>query len=189
MPPALVGMGKEVFFFVKLEQKKQIVEALKDRFEKSKVVIVTDYKGLDVAAINDLRKKLKEAGIEYRVAKNTLFIRAAEDTQIALMKEHFKGPNAVALGYDDPVAPAKILTAFSEQDKKLEIKGGVLEGKVISIPEIKALAALPGKEVLLAQLLGVLDGVPTALARALNDVPVRLLNVLNALRSQKEAAA
>jgi len=174
---------------VKLEQKKQIVEALRDQFARSKVVIVTDYKGLNVTAINELRKKLKEAGIEYRVAKNTLFIRAAEDTQIALIKEHFKGPNAVAMAYDDPVAPAKILTAFSEQNNKLEIKGGILEGKVIGIPDIKALAALPAKEVLLAQLLGVIHGVPTALVRALNDVPVRLLNVLNAIQREKEAAA
>jgi len=188
MPSALSGWERRYFSFVKLEQKKQIVEALKDRFVKSKVVVVTDYKGLDVAAINELRKKLKEAGIEYCVAKNTLFIRAAEDTRIALIKDHFKGPNAVALGYDDPVLPAKILTAFSGQNDKLKIKGGILEGKVISISDIKALASLPAKEVLLAQLLGVLNGVPTNLVRALNDVPVRLINVLNAIRAQKEAA-
>ncbi len=173
---------------MKLEEKKQIVAALKDRFDKAKVVIVTDYKGLDVAAINALRKKLKEAGIEYRVAKNTLFIRAAEDTRVALIKDHFKGPNAVALSYEDPVAPAKILSSFSAQNESLEIKVGMLEGKVIHIDDIKALAALPGQEVLLAQALGVLKGVPTALVRALNEVPVRLLNALNAIRSQKEAA-
>ncbi len=173
---------------MKLEQKKQIVEALRDQFLKSKIVIVTDYKGLDVTAINELRKKLKEAGIQYQVAKNTLFIRAAEDTRIALIKDHFKGPNAVAMGHDDPVAPAKVLTAFSEQNNKLEIKVGVLDGKVIQMADIKALAALPGKEVLLAQLLGVLNGVPTALVRALGDVPTRLVRVLDAIRSQKEAA-
>jgi len=173
---------------VKLQQKAQIVEELREKFSRSKVVIVTDYKGLDVATLNDLRKKLKEAGIEYRVAKNTLFIRAAEDTKIALLQDHFKGPNAVAMAYADPVAPAKILTAFSGQNDKLEIKVGILDGKVIQVADIQALAALPGKEVLLGHLLGTLAGVPTALVRALNGVPLQLIHVLNAVQSKKEAA-
>ncbi len=92
---------------MKKENKKLIAENLKERFSKSKVVIVTDYKGLDVMAINALRRKLREADIDYQVAKNTLLIRASEGTDVALIKDYFVGPSAIAISYDDPVAPAK----------------------------------------------------------------------------------
>ena len=95
---------------MKIEDKKQIVDKLHDKFSRSKVVIVTDYKGLDVAAITELRRKLREAEIEYQVVKNTLLIRASEETDVALIKDCFKGPSAVALSYDDPVSSAKVLT-------------------------------------------------------------------------------
>jgi large subunit ribosomal protein L10 len=175
-------------FFVKIEEKKQIVQDMRDRFLRSRVVIVTDYKGLDVPTINELRRKLKAAGIDYRVAKNTLLIRASEDTEVALIKEQFKGPNAVALGYDDPVAPAKVLTEFAAQNNKLEIKIGVLKGKVLRLNDIKALAMLPNREILMAHLLSVLNGVPASLVRTLNNVPAKFLQVLNALKEKKEAA-
>jgi large subunit ribosomal protein L10 len=149
---------------------------------------LTDYKGLDVAAINDLRRKLRESDIEYQVVKNTLLARAAEDTEVALIKDHFKGPSAVAISYDDPVAPAKVLTQFAKDNGKLEIKVGVLNGKVLDAQAIKALALLPSREVMLAQLLATLNAVPTSFVRVLAEVPRSLLNVLTALKDQKEAA-
>ena len=170
---------------MKLDEKKTIVEALHEKFTKSKVVIVTDYKGLNVLKINDLRGKLDEADIEYKVVKNSLLIRAAEGTDVALIADSFTGPSAVALSYDDPVAPAKVLAAFADENKDLEIKIGVLDGNVLDISAIKALSALPSRDVLLAQLLSTINGVPTALVRALNDVPRRLVNVLDALRQQR----
>jgi large subunit ribosomal protein L10 len=115
---------------MRLDKKKEIVEELHEKFSKSKVVIVTDYKGLDVAAITALRRKLREAGIEYRVIKNTLMARASEDTGVEAIRDSFKGPSAVALSYDDPVAPAKVLTEFAKENDKLEIKIGVMDGKV-----------------------------------------------------------
>ena len=105
---------------MKLEEKKQIVENLHERFSRSKVVIATDYKGLDVMMINDLRSKLREADIEFQVVKNTMLVRASEDTDVALIKDTFKGPSAIALSYEDPVAPAKILTDFAKENKKLK---------------------------------------------------------------------
>jgi large subunit ribosomal protein L10 len=173
---------------VQLEQKQQIAQDLHDRFERAKVVILTDYKGLNVGAMTDLRRRLKQAGIEYRVVKNTLLERAATDTPAAVIRDAFKGPSAVALSYDDPVAPAKVLTQFAKENDKLKIRLGVLSGKMISEAEIKSLADLPSREVLLAQLLGVFNAVPTSFVRVLSAVPGGLVNVLNAIKEQKEAA-
>ena len=173
---------------MKLEAKQQITEDLHDRFARSAIIVLTDYKGLDVTSINDLRRKLRESNIEYQVVKNTLLVRAAEDTEVALIKDHFKGPSAVAISYDDPVAPAKVLTQFAKDNNKLEIKVGVLNGKVLDLQAIKALATLPSKEVMLAQLLSTINAVPTSFVRVLAEVPRSLLNVLTAIKDQKEAA-
>jgi large subunit ribosomal protein L10 len=171
---------------LKLEAKQKITEDLHERLAKSVIIVLTDYKGLDVTSINDLRRKLREANIEYQVVKNTLLVRAAEDTEVALIKDHFKGPSAVAISYDDPVAPAKVLTQFAKDNDKLEIKVGVLNGKVLDLQAIKALATLPSKEVMLAHLLSTINAVPTSFVRVLAEVPRSLLNVLTAIKDQKE---
>jgi len=172
---------------LKSEEKKLIVEELNSRFAKSNLVVLTDFKGLNVEAVSDLRRKLKEAGVDYKVAKNTLMARASADTPVALLKDFFQGPNAVAIGYQDPVAPAKILAKFAEDTKRLEIKAGVLNGKLIDSKDVKALAALPSREALLGQLLSVMQGVPASMVRVLAGVPRGLLNVLSALKDRKEA--
>jgi large subunit ribosomal protein L10 len=173
---------------VKLEEKQKIAEDLHERFSKSAIVVVTDYKGLDVSAMNDLRRKLREEDIEFQVAKNTLLMRAAKDTEVALIQDYFKGPSAVAFSYKDPVAPAKILAQFAKDNKKLEIKGGVLKDKVLDVNAIKALAKLPSREVLLGQLLSVINEVPSSFVRTIAEIPRSLLNVLTAIRDQKETA-
>ena len=172
---------------MRLEKKQKITEDLHERFSKSAIVVVADYKGLDVSSMNALRRKLREEDIEFQVAKNTLLIRAAKDTEVALIEDYFKGPSAVALSYTDPVAPAKILAQFAKDNQKLEIKGGVLKNKVLDVDAIKALAKLPSREVLLGQLLAVLNEVPTAFVRTIAEIPRSLLNVLTAIRDQKEA--
>jgi large subunit ribosomal protein L10 len=172
-----------------IQQKKQIAEDLKGRFEKSSLVILTDYKGLDVAAMNVLRRKLREANTEYQVVKNSLLVRASEGNDVALIKDQFTGPSAIALSHDDPVAPAKVLADFVKENKKFEIKGGVLNGKIIDPDGIKALSSLPSREVLLAQVLSAMNAVPTSLVTALADVPRRFVNVLQAIKDQKEAQA
>ncbi len=173
---------------MKIDEKKRIVEDLHEKFSKSKVVILTDYKGLDVDSINDLRRKLRELQIQYQVVKNSLLIRASKDTDVELIKESFKGPSAVALSFDDPVSPAKVLTNFAGENEKLEIKVGVMNGKVLDTSAIKALSALPSREVIMGQLLSVMNGVPTGFVRALVDVQRRFLNVMMAIKEQKEAA-
>jgi large subunit ribosomal protein L10 len=136
-----------------INNKKRIAEDLQERFKKSTLVILTDYKGLDVSSMNLLRRKLREVNAEYQVAKNSLLVRASEGNDVSLIKDQFKGPSAVALSNDDPVAPAKVLTDFVKENKKFEIKVGVLNGKVVDFEGIKALSSLPSKEVLLAQVL------------------------------------
>ena len=173
---------------MKLEAKQKITEDLHERLAKSVIIVLTDYKGLDVTSINDLRRKLREANIEYQVVKNTLLVRAAEGTEAAALKDHFKGPSAIAISYDDPVAPAKVLTQFAKDNKELEIKVGVLNGKVLDAQAIKALATLPSREVLLAHFLSTLNAVPTSFVRVLAEVPRSMLNVLTAIKDQKEAA-
>lgn len=172
---------------MRIDKKKEIVKDLNERFSRSKVVIVTDYKGLDVTTISDLRRKLGAEKIEYKVVKNSLLIRASEETDVALIKDYFKGPSAVALSYDDPVAPAKVLTKFSEEYKQLEIKTGVMDGKVLDAAAIKTISTLPGREELLGQFLSVANGVVTGFVRVLNAIPVQFLYVLQAIKEQKEA--
>jgi large subunit ribosomal protein L10 len=172
-----------------ITEKKRIAENLRERFEKSTIVILTDYKGLDVASMNALRRKLREANTEYQVAKNSLLVRASEGNDVTLIKDQFKGPSAIALSYDDPVAPAKVLTDFAKENKKFEIKVGVLNGKIVDFNGIKALSSLPSREILLAQVLSTMNAVPTALVTALSDVPRRMVNLIQALKEKKEAEA
>lgn len=171
-----------------IESKKQFVEGLKERLERSTVVILTDYKGLDVEAMTALRAKLREAQVEYQVIKNTMLRLASEGTGVEAIKDSFVGPSAIALSYDDPVAPAKVLTEFAKSNDKLEIKIGVMDGRVLDLSAIKALSDLPSREQLLATVLSAMNAVPTSLVTALSDVPRRMVNVLQAIKDQKEAA-
>ncbi|MCG6973398.1 MAG: 50S ribosomal protein L10 [Desulfobacterales bacterium] len=173
---------------MRIDEKKEIVKDLHEKFARSKVVIITDYKGLDVSTINDLRRRLRAHEIEYKVVKNSLLVRAAEETDVALIKDRFKGPSAVALSYDDPIAPAKVLTKFLDEYSQLEIKSGVMDGKVLDLAAIKKISTLPSREELLGQFLSAANGVATSFVRVLNAMPVQLLNVLLAIKEQKEAA-
>ncbi len=171
---------------MKLSQKKRIADDLHEKFLKCEILILTDYKGLDVVTMNDLRTKLRAEAVEYRVVKNTLLARASRGTPAERIIVKFKGPCAVAISYQDPVAPARVLIGFAKQNDKLGIKVGLLGDRVLDPDAIKALSNLPPRDRLLAQALFVMNAVPTALVRALSDIPRRFLNVLNAVREQKE---
>lgn len=173
---------------MRLEQKKDITAGLHERLSRSKIVILTDYKGLDVEAVTALRSELTKSGVDYQVVKNTLLRRASENTDAALISDQFKGPSAIAISYDDPVAPAKILTKFAEENEKLEIRMAVMEGKPLDFDGIKALSSLPSREVLLSQVLSAMNAVPSGFVRALAEVPRKMVNVLQAIKDQKEAA-
>ncbi|MBU0674137.1 MAG: 50S ribosomal protein L10 [Proteobacteria bacterium] len=173
---------------MKREDKASIIDELHGKFVEAKIAIVSDYCGLSVSALESLRRELKKNNAEIRVAKNTLLRRAVEDTDFGGMGDCFQGTTAVALSYDDPVMPAKVLADFAKDNPKFIIKSASLEGKILSADDVIALSKLPSKEVLLARLLSVMNGVPTAFVRVLNGVPLKLLYGLQAIRDQKNQA-
>ena len=171
-----------------ISQKKELVERLAKEVSESEISILIDYKGLDVLKMTDLRSQLKNEGVRIEVVKNSLLKRASEDTDAALMKDFYKGPNAIVLSKDDPVAPARILVGFAKGNEKLEIKAGAFSGKLLSLEEIKQLAKMPSEQELLGKLVYTLNAVPTSLVNVLSGVPRSFVNVLNAIKDQKEAA-
>lgn len=170
-----------------LDIKKDKVADLKDKFAQAKTVVVTDYRGLNVAEVTKLRSKLREAGVEYKVAKNTLLKRAIEDAGLEAMDDILQGPTAIAFSYEDLVAPAQVLAKFAKEHKKLEIKGGLLEGKIISLTEVKALAELPSREVLLTQVASALQSPLVGMVNVLQGPLRKTVYALEEIRKQKEA--
>ncbi|CAA7600131.1 Ribosomal protein L10, eubacterial, conserved site [Acididesulfobacillus acetoxydans] len=168
------------------EEKAQVTAEIREKLGSSTGVVLADYRGLTVAQVTQLRVKLRAAGVEYRVLKNTLVKRAAQEVGVQGLDPFLEGPTAVAFSAD-PVAPAKILSEFAKTNKNFVIKAGVLEGKVIGADGVKVLADLPPREVLLAQ---VLRGMQAPLAGMVNVLqgPIRkLAYVLEAIRQAQEA--
>jgi large subunit ribosomal protein L10 len=171
-----------------ISQKKELVERLSKDLSEAQISILIDYKGLDVLKMTDLRAQLKNEGAKAEVVKNSLMHRASENTDAALMKDFFKGPNAIVLSKDDPIAPAKILVNFAKDNEKLEIKAGAFAGKILDPEELKQLAKMPSREELLGQVVYTINAVPTSFVNVLAGVPRAFVNVLNAIKEQKEAA-
>ncbi|MGV2623053.1 UNVERIFIED_CONTAM: 50S ribosomal protein L10 [Halobacillus marinus] len=140
-----------------IEQKQQIVSELADKFRSSKSAVMVDYRGLDVAEVTELRKQLREAGVEFKVYKNTMTRRAAAEVELSGLDEVLQGPTALAFHEEDAVAPAKILNNFAKDHENLEIKGGVVEGQVATLEQIQELANLPNYEGLVSMFLSVLQ--------------------------------
>lgn len=170
-------------------EKAEIVQEIQERIGRSRFNILADFTGLKVAELTRLRRQVQEAEGEMKVVKNTLLFRAAgEDTPMGHLSSHFVGPNAVTFGYGDPVALAKVLIKFAQEKPQFKLKAGVLSGQVLTAQELESLSKLPDREILLAQFLGVLQGVPTALVTVLAGVIRNLLNVLVALKDKKAEA-
>ena len=140
-----------------LDQKKHIVGEISDKLKNSVSTIVVDYRGLDVSEVTELRKQHREAGIDFKVYKNTMVRRAAEEAGLEGLNEFLTGPNAIAFSSEEVVAPAKILNSFAKEHEALEIKAGVIEGTITSVEDVKAIAELPSREGLLSMLLSVLQ--------------------------------
>ena len=166
-------------------EKEATVQEIQQKLEKSKAVILADYRGLNVQEVTELRKRLREAGIEYRVIKNTMTSRAAKAAKIEGLDEYLSGPTAIAFGYHDVVAPAKILANFAKDHKKLELKGGILEGRVINLDMVKSLAQLPSREALLGQVAGMLQAPLRGLVTVLSGPLRNLAYATEAVRKQK----
>lgn len=169
-----------------LQAKVQIVEEIKERIQKSQSIILVDYRGLNVEELNDLRSKYREAGVEYKVYKNTMMRLAFKELGLEDFNEFLKGPSAVAFS-EDPVQAAKITAEFAKGNDKLEIKSGIVDGRVISLEEVKALASLPSREVLVAKALGGLNAPIQGFANVLQGTIRSLAIVLNAISEEKSA--
>ena len=170
------------------EEKARIIENIKDRAGRASIAVVTDFKGLTVEEVNTLRVKLRTQGVDYQVVKNTLARIALTDSPHDTIKERFKEQCAIAFGYDDPVAAAKALVDYTKANKNFAVRFASLQGKVIDEAGVTSLSTLPSKPQLLAQVLGTMNAVPTNFVSVLANVPRALLNVLTALKDQKEAA-
>lgn len=153
-----------------IEEKKKIVQDIAEKLKNSKTTVLADYRGLNVAQVTELRKQLREAGIEFKVLKNTMTRRATEVAGVGELDQHLTGPTAFAFGAEDVVAPAKILHNFSKEHDALEIKGGILEGRYVTVEQLKELANLPSYEGLLSMLLSVLQAPMRNMALAVKAV-------------------
>ncbi|WP_173917967.1 50S ribosomal protein L10 [Halobacillus sp. Marseille-Q1614] len=140
-----------------IEQKQQVVSEIADKFRNSKSAVLVDYRGLDVAEVTELRAQLREAGVDFKVYKNTMTRRATAETDLTELDEILVGPTALAFSEDDAVSPAKVLNNFAKDHDNLELKGGVIEGKVATLEQIKELATLPNYEGLVSMFLSVIQ--------------------------------
>lgn len=163
-----------------MNKNRQLKEAkvaeIKEKLEKSQSVILSTYQGLTVEEDTELRKALREVGVEYKVYKNTLVILAAKELGLEGIVEYLEGPVSIAFGYEDATAPARILNDFAKNHKKLELKAGIVEGVIFDGEKVTKLASIPSKEVLIAKLLGSIKAPLSNLAY-----------LLNAIKEKKEA--
>lgn len=153
-----------------LENKKAVVAALTERLKNAQAGVIADYRGLTVAQDTELRTKLREAGVEYTIVKNTLTRFAANEVGLEGLDPILHGPTALATSANDVVAPAKVLVDFAKNNEQLEIKAGFVDGKVISVDEVKVYASIPSKEVLIAKMLGSLQAPIGNLVRTLDAI-------------------
>jgi len=170
------------------QSKEALVAEFAEKLKETKAAFLADYRGLDVDQANDLRNKLREVGVEYRVVKNTLLRLASKGTDAACLDEFLNGPTAIALVDDDPVAPAKALVEFAKKNEVFELKAGMLDGKLLDINSIKALSDLPSREQLLAKMLGSMSAPATNFVGVMAAIPRSFVQVLAAIKDQKEAA-
>jgi large subunit ribosomal protein L10 len=173
---------------LKRTEKEKIVADLHRRLEGARAVFLADFSGLNVEALNKLRRELKQGGNEFQVVKNTLLRRASEGTPASALGGSLVGPCGVTLSYQDPVACAKVLADFAKDRETFTFKGGVLQGKPIPAEAVRQLAKMPSREVLLGQMLSSLLAVPTGLVSALSGIIQKLLMTLKALEEEKAKA-
>ena len=169
-----------------LEQKQAVVSEIAAQLGKAQSVIVAEYRGLDVGAVTDLRAKARKSGLYLRVLKNSLARRAVKGTPFEKLSEQMVGPLIYGIS-QDPVAGAKVLSAFAKDNEKLVIRGGAMPNVLMSVKDVKALSMLPGREELLAKLAGTLQAPIVKLVRTMNEVPGKFVRTLAAVRDAKPA--
>jgi large subunit ribosomal protein L10 len=174
---------------MKKEEKTAVVAQLAESLSRASIVVISEYKGIKASESDDLRRRLRAAQSEFRVAKNTLVRLAIKDTNFEALESNLGGAVGLLLSYADPVELAKTISGLRELGERFKVRGGVLEGKPLNAAEISALAALPPREVLLAQLLGLLQAPATGLARLLNEPASALARLLDAVGKKRSESA
>ena len=154
----------------KVEQKQVVVNEIKEKLERATSAVLVDARGLTVEQDTKLRKQLREAGVDYKVYKNTMMNFAVQGTQFEGLKDYFEGPSAIAICYEDPTAAASILNKFMKDAKALEFKAGVIDGTCYDAKGMAAVADIPSKEVLLSRLLGSFQGPMASFARVIKAI-------------------
>ena len=167
--------------------KSEKISQMKEKIEKAKVAIVTDYKGLSVEEITKLRRSIQKEDGDYMVTKNTLAKIAVKGTEYEILTDALTGPVAIAFGFEDQVAPAKALAKFIKESKKGEILAAAMDGKLLSAAEAKALASLPSKQEIYAKMLGCINSPASGIANSVNAVMSSLTRAMAAVRDQKSA--
>lgn len=167
--------------------KEQVVAELAQKLALAQAAFIADYRGLNVGQVNKLRGELRGVAVDYQVAKNTLLKLAAKGTGAECLNAHLAGPTAIAIVKGDPVASAKVLADFAKTNAKFALKAGVLNGRLLSVADINALAELPSREVLLAKMLGSLNAPASNFVGVLAAIPRSLVQVLAAIQDQKAA--
>jgi len=170
------------------EEKAKTIAEFSGVLKGAAAVYVSRNKGLTVGEVTELRRQLRAVGATHRVIKNTLALRAAADAGINGLESYLSGPTVVTVSMTDIVAPARVLTAFAKDHDKIEVIGGVVEGKPSNAADVKAIAELPSKEQLVSKLLGSLQGPATGIVRVLNGPATNLVRVLAAIADKKQAA-
>jgi large subunit ribosomal protein L10 len=171
-----------------LDEKKAVVAEVSGKLSGAQAAMLAEYRGLSVAQMTTLRRKAHDSQVYLRVVKNTLARRAVEGTSFECLKDQMSGPLAFAVSAD-PVAVAKILSEFAKDNEQLKIKAGAMSGKLMSLEQIQALAVLPGREQLLAQLLATMQAPVQKFVQTLNEVPAKFVRALAAVRDAKANAA
>jgi len=182
------AVGKVVSTHLNRTDKEKVISELHEKLAKVKIAIVAEPKGLDVATVNDLRKKLRDSKVEYRVIKNTLAALAAKGTTVEKVSDKFVGPTAIVMSYDDVIAPAKVLADFMKDRENFTIRTAVVEGRIVDAKGILALAKLPGLLELRAQIAAMIAQPATKVVRILSTPGQQLARVLAARRDQLEKA-
>lgn len=162
------------------KEKEQIISDFNKKIEGYKAVVLTHYRGLNVDQMNHLRKRLREEKVSYHVIKNTLMRLASKGTDLEKLGDYFEGPTAIAISYGDPILLAKVLLEFIKTQPSLEIKVGLIEGRVAPPEEVKALATMPSREVLLAQILGEIQTSGGQVMGAILSILQQMLSVIQA---------
>ena len=176
----------EVEVNVNRAEKKEVIDRLNERAQDASIALVTDFRGLKVEEMETLRSRLREEGVYYQVVKNTLAQIALQGGPHAVIKDEFRDCCAIALGYDDPVVAAKVLTKYAKENKKFNIRFGSYEGKALNAEDIEALSKLPGREQLLSMLVGTMNAVPGNFVGLFANLIRNMLYGLNAIKEQKE---